>query len=143
LEISPEVKEALKKDIKHRLASQKVKVQATVEVTCFTAEGVDAIIPALRAGKNSGKDIQINIISPPQYAITTTTADPESAITIINCAIDIIKSEIEKRNGALIVRAQVLFNHNIHSNQYYSLQLLLFDGSIHPNVYCTEYIISS
>merc|ERR1712137_1482012 len=50
-ELEDSVRECLLKEIKHRLAEQPFKIQAQIEVTCFTGEGTLAIKEALNTGK--------------------------------------------------------------------------------------------
>jgi translation initiation factor 2 subunit 1 len=110
VDISEPVKKLLLKDIKHRLATQQVKVQATFELTCFTHEGIDAIIPSLKAGQDLANQLdkdhptKVNLISTPLYTIATTTMDKEKGMEVINKAVETIKAEIEKRNGSLVVK---------------------------------------
>jgi len=104
--IPEEAKQILQKSIVHRLSSKNNKVLAEVEVTCFTADGIDSIIPSLQAAKSVNKDIQVSIISPPLYSISTNTSDAEEGVKTLNCAIDAIKSEIEKRQGSLTIKRQ-------------------------------------
>jgi len=105
--LSDEVKKTLLKEIKHRLAEQPVKVQALVEVTCFTPEGIDAIKPALLAGKAVGDEkrpVEINLQSTPIYRVTTQCMDKQSGITLLNEAIAAIKAEITKSKGKMTVK---------------------------------------
>ena len=62
-EISSDAKLELLKEIRHRLGAHQIKVQAAVEVTCFTYEGIEAIVPALLAGEKSSEgQIKVTII---------------------------------------------------------------------------------
>jgi len=54
--VRPSLKDLLLKTIQHRLGSQPVKIQADIQVTCFSYEGIDAIKPALRAGQACGTE---------------------------------------------------------------------------------------
>lgn len=105
--IADEVKKTLLKEITHRLAEQPVKVQARIEVTCFTEEGIDAIKPALLAGKAVGDEkrpVDINLQSTPIYRISTHCMDKQSGINLLNDAIAAIKAEITKSKGKLAVK---------------------------------------
>ena len=78
LDISPETREVLLKTIRRRLTPQAVKVRADIEVSCYTYEGIDAIKAALRAGLEcSSEQIPLNIqlIAPPLYVVTTSTTE--------------------------------------------------------------------
>jgi len=111
-ELHPEFKVLLLKDIAHRLATQHVKVQATVEVTCFTYEGIDAIIPSLKAGRTAASsipgspEVKIALISTPLYSLTTSAIDKDSGLKAIQNAIDAITKEIQSRKGNLKVTVE-------------------------------------
>eukprot|EP01115_Flamella_aegyptia_P005994 TRINITY_DN2530_c0_g1_i1.p1 TRINITY_DN2530_c0_g1~~TRINITY_DN2530_c0_g1_i1.p1 ORF type:complete len:329 (+),score=126.77 TRINITY_DN2530_c0_g1_i1:495-1481(+) len=106
VELPEDVKKELMKTIHHRLAPKKVKVEAKIEVTCFTAEGVEALIPAFLAGREVAPKVQILIESPPLYSVSTVSTDMEQGVKEVNTAIDAIKKEIEKRKGTLTIRKQ-------------------------------------
>lgn len=93
----------LNKLIQHRLASHNVKVQATVEVTCYAYEGIDAIIASLHAG-TSVEGVKINLIAPPLYAVYTLTSNLEEGTALVQKAINCIQQEIEKRKGKLSIQ---------------------------------------
>ncbi|KAL6049117.1 Eukaryotic translation initiation factor 2 subunit alpha, variant 2 [Balamuthia mandrillaris] len=63
LEVDEILKDTLLKAIQHRLGSQPVKVQADIQVTCFSYEGIDAIKPALRAGQECSSESPIKVCS--------------------------------------------------------------------------------
>ncbi|PRP88164.1 putative eIF-2-alpha [Planoprotostelium fungivorum] len=102
-EIEDEVKKLLLKDISHHFNRKQVKVQATVEVTCFAYDGIDAIIPSLLAGRKvgeeKGSEVKITLISTPQYSLTTTARDAGAGIAILHASIQAITEEITKRKG--------------------------------------------
>jgi len=102
-ELDEEVKKLLLKDISHHFSRRQVRIQATVEVTCFAYEGIDAIIPALLAGRKAGTDqgteVKITLISTPQYALSTTARDTAQGVQILQKCIQAITEEITKRKG--------------------------------------------
>merc|ERR1712232_829892 len=67
------VKQCLLKEIKHRLAEQPFKIQAQIDVTCFTAEGIRAIKEALSIGitkaEENNQTLDINLLSTPTYRL--------------------------------------------------------------------------
>ncbi len=84
------------------LAPKTVKIRATIEVTCFTYEGIDAIKTALAAGIARGTPeipIAIKLIAPPTYVMTTTALDKDLGIATLKAAIDAIKLSIESFGG--------------------------------------------
>merc|ERR1712168_829459 len=102
LDITPETREVLLKTIRRRLTPQAVKVRADIEVSCYTYEGIDAIKAALRAGlETSSEQIPLNIqlIAPPLYVVTTSTTEHKVAIEKLKEALEVIKEKIEASGG--------------------------------------------
>jgi len=102
------IKDLLLKTIKHRLGSQPVKVQADIQVTCFTYEGIDAIKPALKAGMAVGTEehpVKVQLVSSPEYILTTSCTDPDFGIALLRKAIEEIKVEIKRHGGDCVVKA--------------------------------------
>jgi len=101
--IESDVKQLLLKDISHHFNRKQIKVQATVEVTCFAYEGIDAIIPSLLAGRKIGTDkgteVKITLISTPVYSLTTSARDTASGVALLQASIQAITEEITKRKG--------------------------------------------
>jgi len=97
----------LHKEIKHRLTPQDLKISSTIELTCFTPEGIDAIIPALKAGREVSTEqnkIEIHVLSSPLYTIHVMTKDKDTGIKALHSAIERIQNEITKRKGSLTVK---------------------------------------
>jgi len=109
IDLPDNVKQTLLKEIKHRLAEKPVKVQAQIEVTCYTEEGIDAIKPSLLAGKKVGKqdqEVEIHLISTPLYRLTTQCMEKQHGIDLLNVAIEAIKTEILSHKGTLTVKEE-------------------------------------
>eukprot|EP01102_Stenamoeba_stenopodia_P010630 TRINITY_DN3227_c0_g1_i1.p1 TRINITY_DN3227_c0_g1~~TRINITY_DN3227_c0_g1_i1.p1 ORF type:complete len:372 (+),score=153.33 TRINITY_DN3227_c0_g1_i1:157-1272(+) len=107
LDINPEVKDVLVKDIRRRLTPQPVKIRADIEVTCFDYEGIDAIKAALIAGQKVGSEdvpIKIKLVAPPLYVMVTTSLDKDKGIAKLNEAIVAAREEIQKRKGDIKVK---------------------------------------
>ena len=67
-------------------------VSADVEVSCYAYEGIDAVKSALKAGLQQSTEempLDIRLIAPPQYVITTTTLDRTEGIAKLNTAIQV------------------------------------------------------
>lgn len=61
--MTPVVREELISNIRRRLTPQAVKLRADIEVTCFSYDGIDAIIAALKAGEAmSTEDDEIKVL---------------------------------------------------------------------------------
>ena len=105
--MDPEVKKELIKTINHRLAPKMVKIEARVEVTCFTSEGVDAIISAFKVGKEEHPEVDIQIESAPLYSLSVVTKERQNGVQSILSAIEKINREISNKKGALVVKKEV------------------------------------
>jgi len=102
-EIDDKVRSLLLRDIAHHFNKRQARVQATIEVTCFAYEGIDAIIPSLLAGRAAGtkmgSEVKITLISTPQYSLTTVARDTQTGIQILQASITAITEEVTKRKG--------------------------------------------
>ena len=109
LEIPPAQMSSLLTIVKRRLTPQPLKIRADVEVTCFTAEGVEAIRYALMEGENMGTEempIKIKLIAPPLYVMLTTSLEKEPGIEQLEQCLEFVKGKIEERGGQLTVKVQ-------------------------------------
>eukprot|EP00736_Rhodelphis_marinus_P000714 Rmarinus@m.16585 len=107
--LDPEVKESLMKDISRRLMPQPYKIRADIEVTCFHDEGIETIKAALKAGETCGTEetpIKISLYAPPLYLMTTTDIDKPRGLKVLNAAVEVVKEELTKRNGEILVKNQ-------------------------------------
>jgi len=107
LDAPDEIKENIVKTIQHRLGSMPVKIQADIQVTCFSYEGIDAIKPALRAGLACGdKDmpIHIQLVTSPEYILYTSSSDHERGIALLKKAVEAIQTEIKKHGGDCVIK---------------------------------------
>merc|ERR1712063_15611 len=107
-ELEDNVKDCLIKEITHRLAEQPFKIQAQVDLTCFTTEGVRAIQEALNAGKQLAEEknqkLDINLLSTPTYRILTQCTDKQLGMDIVNAAIQAIENAIKERKGSFAIK---------------------------------------
>ena len=109
LDIPEEMKLDLMKNIRHRLTPQPIKIRADIEVTCYTYEGIDAIREALTAGQNIGTEeipVKVKLIAPPMYVMTTNTLDKPKGIQMLKDAIEVIRTEILKRDGTMCIKME-------------------------------------
>lgn len=105
--LTPEVKEALLKNVRRRMTPQPIKIRADVEMTCFAYDGVEHIKTAMRAaGAASAKDCEVSIklVAPPLYVLTTQTLDRGAGIDILTAAVAACKASIEGAKGSLRVK---------------------------------------
>jgi len=61
--MTTEMRDELLANIQRRLTPQAVKIRADIELTCFSYDGIDGIIAALKAGEaaSTNDDIQIKV----------------------------------------------------------------------------------
>ena len=83
---------------------------ADVEVSCYGYEGIDAVKAALKAGLAQSTEempLEIRLIAPPQYVITTTTLERTEGIARLNTAIQVIREKIEENDGLFGIKMEV------------------------------------
>jgi len=107
-ELGAEVKDCLIKEITHRLAEQPFKIQAQVDLTCATTEGIRAIKESLLAGRKVAEEknqkLDINLLSTPTYRILIQCTDKQLGMDIVNAAIQAIEGAVKERSGKFAVR---------------------------------------
>jgi len=97
------VKKVLLDQIQMKLTQQAVKIRADIEVSCYTYEGIDAVKNALRAGIACSTDevpIKINLIAPPLYVMTTSTAEKTDGLKILEEACKAVEDKIRSTGGS-------------------------------------------
>lgn len=100
--ISPEVLDALLKNIKRRLTPQAIKIRADVEVMCFGYDGIDAIKDALKAAEALSTEeipVKIKLVAPPLYVIMTQALNKDKGIETLQKACDLISSMVKSKAG--------------------------------------------
>lgn len=105
--VTPEIKDALVKNIRRRMTPQPMKIRADIEMKCFQFDGVLHIKEAMRRAEAAGDDdcpVKIKLVAPPLYVLTTQTLDKEKGITILENAVEACTREIESHKGKLIVK---------------------------------------
>jgi len=93
--------------IKRKLTPQPVKIRCDLEVTCFTYEGIDAIQAALMVAMDMTSDvvpIQIRLIAPPLYVMSSTTLDKVKGVALMAEAADAITAKIAESGGSCTIK---------------------------------------
>ncbi len=93
--------------VKKKLSPQPIKVRADVEVTCFTYAGINAIQEALvyaQGVSTADCPIQIKLIAPPMYVMTTMTLDKELGIQTLTAAIEAVTESVVEKGGKMTVK---------------------------------------
>nr|AFK46534.1 unknown [Medicago truncatula] len=76
---------------------------------CFQFDGVLHIKEAMRKAEAAGNDdcpVNIKLVAPPLYVLTTHTLDKEQGILVLKNAIACCMESIEKHKGKLTVKEQ-------------------------------------
>ncbi|EFJ47808.1 eukaryotic translation initiation factor 2 alpha [Volvox carteri f. nagariensis] len=105
--LSPEVREALLKNIKRRMTPQPLKIRADVEMTCFTYDGIEHIKVAIRAAEAQSTEecpVKMKLVAPPLYVLTTQTLDKNKGIEVLTAACEACQKSIESNRGKLVVK---------------------------------------
>lgn len=106
-DLDEDTRECLIDYIKKKLSPQPIKIRADVEVTCFAYEGIDAIRDALLHGREASIDecpIQIKLIAPPMYVMTTMTLDKDLGISTLQTGIEYITERIQQKGGKIDIK---------------------------------------
>jgi len=108
VELDETTKDCLLKEIRHRLAEQPIKIQAQIEVNCFTTEGIRSIKQALMKGKvyaeGKNQKLEINLLSTPVYRLLTQCSDKQQGIDLVTEAVKEIETEILALKGNISVK---------------------------------------
>ncbi|VAH41791.1 unnamed protein product [Triticum turgidum subsp. durum] len=105
--VTPEVKDALVKNIRRRMTPQPLKIRADVEMKCFQFDGVLHIKEAMRKAEAAGNadcPVKIKLVAPPLYVLTTQTLDKDQGIAVLTNATKVCAEAIEKHKGKLVVK---------------------------------------
>jgi len=107
--LDEETKDILISNINRRMMPQAVKVRSDIEVSCYSYEGIDAVKEALKQGLKLSTEefpVNINLIAPPLYVVTTTTLDRDGALESLARVIAAVKESIEKSTGNFLVKME-------------------------------------
>jgi translation initiation factor 2 subunit 1 len=111
--------------VKKKLSPQPIKVRADLEVTCFSYTGINSIREALIQGQRECLDvcpIQIRLIAPPMYVMTTMTLDKELGIQTLTLAISAITKKILERGGKIDIK---MFPKVVSAREETELQIMM------------------
>ncbi len=101
------VRDALLVNIRRRMTPQPLKIRADVELTCFGYDGVLHIKEAMRAAQKLSRDdcvVQMKLVAPPLYVLTTQTLEKEAGIKLLEEATAAAAASIEGAKGRLVVK---------------------------------------
>lgn len=107
LDITPEERDELMKNVERKLTPQPMRLRADIEVTCYSFEGIDAIKAALTAGETVGTDdspVKIKFVAPPHYVVSTTALQKADGIRVLDESLEKVREEILARKGKFSVK---------------------------------------
>lgn len=105
--LTPNVREALLKNIKRRMTPQPLKIRADVELTCFQYDGIESIKTAIRAAEACSTEdcaVKMKLVAPPLYVLTTQTLDKQKGVDVLTVACEACLKSIEGAKGKLVVK---------------------------------------
>ncbi|KAJ2103844.1 hypothetical protein GGI09_000452 [Coemansia sp. S100] len=105
-DLEPELKKELMTFITRRLAPKNSKLRADFEMTCYSFQGVEAIRKALKAAEavsTKETDLQVRLIAPPEYVITTTSVNKDRDLKLMEEALAAADRVIREEGGMIKV----------------------------------------
>lgn len=99
LKLEPKVYEALHKELEKRYPLQQKKINAEFNLKCYSAEGVEDIKRALRAGEKLSNDknkLKISLISSPRFIVNAMSFDPKEGVKLVQDCLDKIRLAIKE-----------------------------------------------
>jgi translation initiation factor 2 subunit 1 len=100
----PTSKDTVSKIREKYLASKISEIQAEVEMTCFSPEGIEGIKKSIREGLLVDPGVKIRILSAPLYLIQFSTREPEQGIRVVEKVIDILGRTLRTVDGELCIK---------------------------------------
>lgn len=99
LKLEPKVFEALQKELEKRYPLQQKKIKAEFNLKCYSAEGVEDIKRALKAGeelRNEKNQLKISLISSPRFIVNAMSFDPKEGVKLVQDCLEKIKVAIRE-----------------------------------------------
>lgn len=109
-DVPEELREPLKKIIRQRIVLKEIKVGATIEMTCYSPEGIDAIKEAAKLALADFPGVKLQYVSAPTYQVWMTGTDEDQLVSLLEDMIDLLSKELMKRGGECqIITAPSMF----------------------------------
>ncbi|AES71218.1 putative translation initiation factor 2, alpha subunit, polyribonucleotide nucleotidyltransferase [Medicago truncatula] len=108
--VSEEMKNSLLMNIRRRMTPQPFKIRADIEMKCFQFDGIIHIKEAMQKAEAAGNDdcpVEIKLVAPPLYVLTTQTLDKEQGKLVLRNAIACCTESIEKHKGKLMLVKEI------------------------------------
>lgn len=106
LDLPADIDKELRAQVEKRYSKQDIKFRADVAVTCYSYEGVDAIkasLAAAQATQTEEHPINIKLVAPPLFVLTTSSPDREDGVAVLQKALDVLDEAIKSRGGSMTV----------------------------------------
>lgn len=107
--IEDKIKRVLLSKITHHMKPQPVKIVAKIAVSCYSYEGVDAIVRALQKGiacSTENVPISIKLDAAPHYILSTITEEMDEGMALFQKAFKAIEEDITAAGGVMVVKDQ-------------------------------------
>lgn len=107
MNIPENLKDAIIQTAQHRLKDQPVKLRVDLDITCFAAEGVNAIREVLRVGQKTGEDqvpripLTVSIVAPPSYIVRAQTEHREEGLKRLHEAVAAMQAAMVQYGGTV------------------------------------------
>ncbi len=104
-ELSDDVVDILFKQIQKYMKPKVLKLNAHVQVQCFTPEGIDIIKEGFAAAiRNTDPPVRARLIAPPVYILSTETLDKELGVNVLSQSLHILEESIVNRGGKFEIK---------------------------------------
>lgn len=90
-------------ELYHKTQKQTEKISAIISITSYKENGISFIKNALKDGQKSSNDIEILLISSPEYSISHVSSNTQDSIDKINNCISIIINSIGTNGSVKII----------------------------------------
>lgn len=96
----------LLENIQKRLQVQVYRLQAKVDVMCWTESGVEGIRAALLAGKSVSSEVNIQLEKSPTYVLSMETTEKEKGLFLLHQVCYTIQETVEKYGGRIVIQVE-------------------------------------
>lgn len=96
------------KNIKRRIQLSWCKINAEIDVTCITYEGIESIKSSLKCALDEygPLGLQINLVTPPTFSVCINVKDKNYGLKIVADALSIVSKRIKELGGIMTVKVE-------------------------------------
>nr|MCH9716687.1 hypothetical protein [Gammaproteobacteria bacterium] len=105
--LSAPILSSITKQCQKYMKPKMLKLNAHVQVTCFTPEGIDVIKDGFAlAIQDSNPPVKATLIAPPVYLLSTECMDKQSGIDVLTRSLDLLGELVTSRGGQVEIKKQ-------------------------------------